>query len=70
MILRPWLLSFVSQKYEGTVTECIVLFFSSGVLILTVKNKNKNIIIFNVLILPILSSILKHFKIEKPENTD
>ena len=69
MRLRPWLLPFVSPKYERTVTKRVILFFSSGSLILIVKNKKKTIF-FNVLILPILSSILKHWKIEEPENTD
>ena len=34
------------------------------------KKQEKNIIFFDVLTLPILSSIIKDCKIEKPENTD
>ena len=36
---------------------------------LIVQNKKKTVF-FNVLIFPILSSIIKYCKIEKPENTD
>ena len=67
--ITPFIVVFRLLKYEDTVTKCVILFLSSGVLILILKNKKKTVF-FNVLISPILSSIIKYCEIEKPENTN
>ena len=67
--LRPLLLPFVSQKYEGTVTNCVILFFLPGVLILIVENKKKKHSFLQCINFANLSSIINYCEIAKPENS-
>ena len=69
------MISIITPCFHSVRKVCFsILFFGKSIrekMCFTYRNKKeKNIIFFNVLILPILSLTIEYCKLETPENTD